>query len=159
MGRGELKWGKNFVSDGHFCTSICPAQPKINICTNFKHCHHVITYLDCVMSKNCIDLQNQRLRNQVIKAASVMELKTTRLKNGWAKKYCCQTGQVALFSIIWDINSYQLPMFCSLFQSQMSFSLSDTDLIKKYAFVHHWRRPCPSLTQNIDDPKWGMSYA
>ena len=86
MGRGELKWGKNFVSDGHFCTSICPAQPKINICTNFKHCHHIITYLDCVMSKNCLDLQNQRLRNQVIKAASVMELKTTRLKNGWAKK-------------------------------------------------------------------------
>ena len=78
--------GKNFVSDGHFCTSICPAQPKINICTNFKHCHHTITYLDCVMSKNCLDLQNQRLRNQVIKAASVMELKTTRLKNCWAKK-------------------------------------------------------------------------
>ena len=53
------------------------------------------------MSKDCLDLQNQGLRNQVIKAASVMELKTTRLKNGWAKKkYCCQTGQVALFSII-----------------------------------------------------------
>ena len=81
-----LPLGKNFVSDGHFCTSICPAQPKINICTNFKHCHHIITYLDCVMSKNCLDLQNQRLRNQVIKAASVMELKTTRLKNDWAKK-------------------------------------------------------------------------
>ena len=66
--------GKNFVSDGHFCTS------------NFKRCHHIITYLDCVMSKCCLDLQNQCLRNQVIKAASVMELKTTRLKNGWAKK-------------------------------------------------------------------------
>ena len=38
--------GKNLVSDGHFCKSFCPAQPKISISGDLKHCYHVLTYPD-----------------------------------------------------------------------------------------------------------------
>ena len=35
---------KNLVSDGHFCTSFCPAQSKTSISGDLKHCYHVLTY-------------------------------------------------------------------------------------------------------------------
>ena len=69
-----------------------------------------------------------------------MELKTTRLKNGLAKINYCKTSQVALFSTIWGINPYHLPMSYLCFLAQMSFTFPDTDLIEKYPFNHHWRR-------------------
>ena len=72
----------------------------------------------------------------------------------WVKRYCCKTSQVPLFFVNWCFYIYQLPTFSSVFQSKCCFGFPVTDLIKKYAFVHHWRRPCPSLTQNIDDPAW-----
>ena len=51
-------------------TLFCTAQPRINICKNFKHCRRVITYLNCAMSKTHVVLQSQCLRNKLIKAAS-----------------------------------------------------------------------------------------
>ena len=78
--------GKNLVSDGHFCTSFCPAQPKISISGDLKHCYHVLTYPDQVMSKNHDLLQNKRLRNQLLMAASVMEFPSTTLKNVLVEK-------------------------------------------------------------------------
>ena len=42
----DIQMGKNLVSDGHFCTSFCPAQPKISISGDLKNCYHVLTYPD-----------------------------------------------------------------------------------------------------------------
>ena len=72
-----MQVGKNFVSDGHFCKSFCPASHKISISGDFRHCCRVMIYLDCVMSKNHDLLQNKSLRNRLIKAASVMEFIST----------------------------------------------------------------------------------
>ena len=54
---------------------------------------------------------------------------------------------------------YMLPMFSSVIQSQYSFGFSFADSTNKYAFVHHWRRPCPSLTHKIYDTIQGISSA
>ena len=82
-----LQWGKNLVSDGHFCKSFCPASHKISISGDFRHCCRVMIYLDCVMSKNHDLLQNKSLRNRLIIAASVMEFISTTPKNAFIKKY------------------------------------------------------------------------
>ena len=79
LSRG-LEMGKNLVSDGHFCKSFCPAQPKISISSDLKHCYHLLTHPDCVMSEIHDILQNKILRNQLIMAASVMEFPSTTLK-------------------------------------------------------------------------------
>ena len=91
--------GKNFLSDGHFYKSFCPTQPKIGICRYLKYCYHVIIYSDCIMSKNHSLFQNRILKNQFEMAASVMEFKSTTLKNELVKKYCCKTGQVPQFFV------------------------------------------------------------
>ena len=57
-----MVWGKNLVSDGHFCKSFCPAEPKISISSDSKHCYHLLTYPDCVMSEIHDLLQNKILR-------------------------------------------------------------------------------------------------
>ena len=77
----KLLLGKNLVSDGHLCKSFCPPQPKISISSDLKHCYHLLTYPDCVMSEIHDILQNKILRNQLIMAASVMEFPSTTLKN------------------------------------------------------------------------------
>ena len=82
--------GKNLVSDGHFCKSFCPAQPKISISSDLKHCYHLLTYPDCVMSEIHDILQNKILRNQLIMAASVMEFPSTTLKNVPVEKILLQ---------------------------------------------------------------------
>ena len=82
--------GKNLVSDGHFCKSFCPAQPKISICSNSKHYYHLLTYPDCVMSEIHDLLQNRILRNQLLMAASVMEFPSTTLKNVPVEKILLQ---------------------------------------------------------------------
>ena len=82
--------GKNLVSDGHFCKSFCPAQPKVSISSDLKHCYHVLTYPDYFMSKNHDLFQNKRLRNQLITAASVMEFPSTTLKNVLVEKILLQ---------------------------------------------------------------------
>ena len=82
--------GKNLVSDGHFCKSFCPAQPKISISSDLKHCYHLLTYPDCVMSEIHDILQNKILRNQLIMAASVMEFPSTTQKNVPVQKILLQ---------------------------------------------------------------------
>ena len=82
--------GKNLVSDGHFCKSFCPAQPKISICSNSKHYYHLLTYPDCVMSEIHDLLQNRILRIQLIMAASVMEFPSTTQKNELFEKILLQ---------------------------------------------------------------------
>ena len=82
--------GRNLVSDGHFCTSFCPAQPKISISSDLKHCYHLLTYPDCVMSEIHDLLQNRILRNQLLMAASVMEFPSTTLKNVPVEKILLQ---------------------------------------------------------------------
>ena len=85
--------GKNLVSDGHFCKSFCPAQPKMSISCDLKHRYHVLTYTECVMSKNHDLLQNKTLRNQLIMAASVMEFPSTTLKHR-KNCECCPVSQL-----------------------------------------------------------------
>ena len=110
-------------------------------------------YLDCVMSKNHDLLQNKSLRNRLIIAASVMEFISTTPKNELFEKILLQNQPKTTNFINWWTYKYQFPVFSSVFQSKCSFGFPVTAFIKKYAFVHHWRRPCPSLTREIDDKK------
>ena len=151
--------GKNFVSDGHFCKSFCPASHKISISGDFRHCCRVMIYLDCVMSNNYDLLQNKSLRNRLIIAASVMEFISTTPKNELVEKILLQNQPKTTNFINWWTYKYQFPVFSSVFQSKCSFGFPVTAFIKKYAFVHHWRRPCPSLTRKIYDKKQGISSA
>ena len=82
--------GKNLVSDGHFCKSFCPAQPKISISSDLKHYYHILAYPDWVMSEAHDLLQNRILRNQLLMAASVMEFPSTTLKNVPVEKILLQ---------------------------------------------------------------------
>ena len=82
--------GKNLVSDGHFCKSFCPAQPKISISSDLKHYYHLLAYPDWVMSEIHDLLQNRILRNQLLMAASVMEFPSTTLKNVPVEKILLQ---------------------------------------------------------------------
>ena len=84
----SLFMGKNLVSDGHFCKSFCPAQPKTSISSDLKHCFHVLPYPDCVMSKNHKPIA--KLRNQSLKTASVMEFPSTTPKNVLVEKILLQ---------------------------------------------------------------------
>ena len=130
--------GKNFVSDGHFCKSFCPASHKISISGDFRHCCRVMIYLDCVMSKNHDLLQNKSLRNRLIMAASVMEFISTTPKNELFEKKLLQNQPKTTNFINWWTYKYQFPVFSSVFQSKCSFGFLVTAFIKKkYAFVHH----------------------
>ena len=158
-GHLHLHMGKNFVSDGHFCKSFCPASHKKSISGDFRHCCRVMIYLDCVMSNNYDLLQNKSLRNRLIIAASVMEFISTTPKNELFEIFLLQNQPKTTNFINWWTYKYQFPVFSSVFQSKCSFGFPVTAFIKKYAFVHHWRRPCPSLTQKIDDKKQGIYSA
>ena len=112
---GQLNMGKNFVSDGHFCKSFCPASHKISISGDFRHCCRVMIYLDCVMSKNHDLLQNKSLRNRLIMAASVMEFISTTPKNELVEKIFLQNQPKTTTFINWWTYKFQLPVFSSVF--------------------------------------------
>ena len=102
--------GKNFVSDGHFCKSFCPASHKISISGDFRHCCRVMIYLDCVMSNNYDLLQNKSLRNRLIIAASVMEFISTTPKNEQFEKILPQNQPKTTNFINWWTYKYQFPV-------------------------------------------------
>ena len=142
--------GKNFVSDGHFCKSFCPASHKISISGDFRHCCRVMIYLDCVMSKNHDLLQNKSLRNRLIMAASVMEFISTTPKNELVEKIFLQNQtKNHNFHKLVDI---QIPV-ASVFQcfsTQIQFWVSCYSLHKKICMF-------PSLTEAVsitDTKNW-----
>ena len=144
-----MQLGKNFVSDGHFCKSFCPAQPKIGICRYLKHWYHVIIYSDCIMSKNHGLFQNRILRNQFKMAASVMEFKSTTLKNELGKKILLQNQpSTTIFCKLMFLHIPVANIF-QCFSIQMLFWVSCYRLDKKICI-------CPSLTQavSITDTKY-----
>ena len=112
----QSQLGKNFVSDGHFCKSFCPASHKISISGDFRHCCRVMIYLDCVMSKNHDLLQNKSLRNRLIIAASVMEFISTTPKNELVEKIFLQNQPKTTTFINWWTYKFQLPVFSIVFQ-------------------------------------------
>ena len=65
---------------------------------------------------------------------------------GCLKKYCCKTSLVPTFLWIGGYYLYQLTMFRGIGQSQIAFSYSDTECLKKSSFVRNWHGPCPELT-------------
>ena len=133
----KIQLVKNFGSDGHFCKSFCPASHKISISGDFRHCCRVMTYLDCVMSKNHDLLRNKSLRNRLIMAASVMEFISTTPKNELVEKIFLQNQPKTTTFINWWTYKFQLPVFSSVFQPKFSFGFPVTAFIKKYAFFHH----------------------
>ena len=87
--------------------------------------------------QNIFDLLNNFLRNQLIKAASVTDFSSTRVKNGMFEKYCCKTSLVPTSLSIGGYYLYQLTMFRGIGQSQIAFSYSDTECLKKSSFVRN----------------------
>ena len=100
------------------------------------------------MSKNHGLFQNRILRNQFKMAASVMEFKSTTLKNELVKKYCCKTVNRCFYIYVY-IPVANICTFASVFQSKYCFGFPFTHLIKKICI-------CPSLTQavSIADTKY-----
>ena len=79
-------------------------------------------------------------------------------------KYGIFVAKICKYALIDSFQGYAAVLDSStncaaLFQSKFGFGLLVTDWIKKYAFVHHWRRPCPSLTQEIYNTIQGISSA
>ena len=134
--------GKNLVSDGHFCKSFCPAQPKISISSNWKHCYHLLTYPDCVYVRNSWSIAKWNIENSINNGCVSDGIPIYHAKK-WAvwKNIAPKLANNYYFHKLMSVHIPVANVF-QCFSIQMLFWVSCYRLDKKICL-------CPSLTQAV----------